>query len=579
MSFGGGNQQKKALEAQNEQINQNWIYNKKNYEYQWGIDSSTVAEDGSGGQQLYNADGTKKGSKWEQHYYNLETLEKRKQADKEAAQYQEDTALQDWEMGKSQQEYEWSQQDKYYDKSEDQYENSVQFNQIAYNDALERERKVLDEQFIQSAFENQGLIQDLYEATGSKGFDQVSQKLGLLKQEDTIESQKQQALTSLKQQTSTAKYRDAETKLGMLSAKGKSQYERASLVQDLGVKEGNNRFKQAAISIDMGSADRQTSFQNEVIRRENSATYARAAHEGQERAIESLKRQGAAQLSQSGRSQGKAVQMVLAELGRQNAFIAETLIRGSGLAEARAKQNQKNLMTNTAKSKLALNQIQEDNTNNLYKTLLNLEENQRNLKVSDARSSLNLDEIRSAVFNNIENTSLNVKTLENNLKHAQTATGLNLKKIDWDVDNIGSRFTTNQDILKASLDSAVEVSALNQKDILRGRQQADLDAEARRMIDPSIGRDELSLENYKPLDLPEAKYQDPIDPEIPPAPMRGAMQDTSMGAAGVAGAAAGAAIAGVATATTMAASSSAAIAGAATPVGWAVAALSFLSQM
>jgi hypothetical protein len=192
MSFGGGGGgSKDAIKHQNEQIKKKFEYDKKNYEYQWGIDEST-------GEQLTNADGTKQGTRWEDYYRAQESLDLRKQADQETKKYQEDTADQQWEMGKAQQDYQWDQQDKVFAKSEDQYESTLLFNQLEYNDALEREKAVLDEKFIESAFQNQGLIQDLYEATGTAGYDKAAQKLGLLKTEDTIESQKQKKLTTCK---------------------------------------------------------------------------------------------------------------------------------------------------------------------------------------------------------------------------------------------------------------------------------------------------------------------------------------------------------------------------------------------
>ena len=572
MSFGGGGGNKKALEFQKEQVKQQDTFNKQQYEYNWGIDAET-------GEQLTNADGTKQGANWGQHYYNIETLEKRKQADQEQRAYQEETARQQWEMGKSQQTYQWEQQDKIYDKSEDQYEKTLLFNQLEYNDALERENQVLEEQFIQFAFENQNIIADLYEGVGGKGFDQAAQKLGLLKTEDAIESQKQKQLINLKQQTQSSRYADASTKIDMLDKKGQQQFREAGLVQDLAFNEANNRFKKASLFMDVAQQGRGAEFQNELIRRQTSAAYADAAHKGQERAIEALQRQGQAQLSQAGRSQGKAVQMVLAELGRQSAYISETLIRGSSVAEARQKFNDITAESNKAKASLAINQIGEDNKNNLQKTLLNIEESQRNLKISDSKSALNLDKIKKEIFNNIENTTLDVKTLENNLLHAQSETGLNLKKIDWDIDNLGSRFKNNQDVLRASIESAVEVSALNQKDILRDKQQANLEAEARRMIDPSTNRDALNLDNFMPIDLPEAVYQDPLEPKLPPAPIPGAMPDTSMGVAGIAGAATGAAIAGIGVATATAGMTGTFGALAGGPLGWIVGGLSFLSQL
>ena len=568
MSFGGGGGSKDSIRHQNEQIRKRFEYDKKNYEYNWGIDEKT-------GEQLTNPDGTKKGVQWENYYTAVEGLELKKQADQEQKAYQEETAQQNWEMGKSQQQYQWDQQDAVYQKNKDQYEDTLLFNRVEFNDAIEREEAVLNEQFISAAFENQGLIADLYESTGTKGFDKVSQELGLLKQEDLIESQKQKQLLNLKQSTAGAKFSQAGTKLGMLDQAGRTQFQQAGIVQDLFVKESANRFKKASLLMDVDTQDRIAQHQNDLIRRENKATYAKAAHESTERNLQALKSQGQAALTQAGRSQGKAVQMVLAELGRQQAYIAETLIRGSGAAEARMKNNLANVATFKQKSKLNLQQIAEESGQNIEKTLLNLQETERNLKIGNAKGELNLDQIRKQVFDNIENTTLDVKTLENNLRHTQSETGLNLKKIDWDVDNLGSRFKTNQDILKANLDSAIEASARNRKDIARDLKQANLEAEARRMLDPSKGRDALDLDKFKPIDLPTPKYQDPQKPSLPPAPIEGAMMDSSVGAAGFAGAA----LSGVTAGLGAAAGASALGMTALGPIGFAVGALSFLSSL
>ena len=572
MSFGGGGGgSKDVIRHQNEQIRKKFEYDKKNYEYQWGIDEST-------GEQLTNDDGTKKGVQWKNYYTAKEGLDLKKQADQEQKAYQEETAQQNWEMGKSQQQYQWDQQDAVYAKNREQYEDTLLFNQVEYNDAIEREEAVLNEQFISSAFENQGLIADLYESTGTKGFDKVSQELGLLKQEDLIESQKQKQLLNLKQSTAGARFAKAGTKIGMLDQAGRTQFQQAGLVHDLFAKESANRFKKSTLLMDVDTQDRIAQHQNDLIRRENKATYAKAAHESTERNLQALKSQGQAALTQSGRSQGKAVQMVLAELGRQNAYIAESLIRGTGAAEARMKNNLANVATFKQKSKLNLQQIAEESGQNIEKTLLNLQETERNLKIGNAKGQLNLDQIRKQVFDNIENTTLDVKTLENNLRHTQSETGLNLKKIDWDVDNLGSRFKTNQDILKANLDSAVEASARSRKDIARDLKQANLEAEARRMLDPAAGRDALDLDEFKPIDLPTPKYQDPQEPSLPPAPIEGAMMDSSIGAAGFAGAALTGVTAGLgAAAMTANASWAGAMAGG--PIGWAVGALSFLSAL
>ena len=576
-----------AIDHANDQIKKKFAYDKKNFEYLWGIDADTVNQHGDQGVQLLNEDGTKKGEKWNQYYTSVENLDLKKQADAESKAYSDETAKQQWQMGKSQQQYEWDQQDAAYLKSNDTADDVLKFNQAEYEDAIKREETVLNEQFIESAFQNQNLIADLYEATGTKGFDAAATKLGLQQQESTLNSQKQKQLLNLEQSNKAAEFAETGAKLNMLDKAGSAEFQKAGVKQDLFIKEADNRFKKAALLMDMDSQDRIAQQQNDLIRRENKATYAKAAHESTEANLQSLKAQGDASLTAAGRSQGKAVQMVFAELGRQQAYIAKSLIHGTKAAEASMKNNLANAATTKQKSKLNLQQIADETGQNIDKALLNLQEIDRNLKISNAKGAISIDEIKKQVYDNIQNTTLDVETLENNLKHAQTETGLNLKKIDWDLQNLGSNFKTDQDILKASLDSAVDASALSVSDIIRSKQQADLEAEARRMLDPSIGREELDLDLFKPIEQPSPKYMDPQEPTLPPAPVMGAMMnDVSTGVgftgAAIGGVTAGLGAAGAAASIATAGGSAAWATGltAAIPgIGIGVAALTFLNMI
>ena len=74
-----------------------------------------------------------------------------------------------------------------------------------------------------------------------------------------------------------------------------------------------------------------------MVRRESNKAALDTAKQLEDQAIQGLQASGQAQLSQSGRSQGKAVQMIMAELGRQNNYLAEALIRGQDVAGARMK--------------------------------------------------------------------------------------------------------------------------------------------------------------------------------------------------------------------------------------------------
>ena len=84
---------------------------------------------------------------------------------------------------------------------------------------------------------------------------------------------------------------------------------------------------------------------------------------------------------------------------------------------------------------------------------------------------------------------------------------------------------------------------MNKEDLLLAKTQADITAEARKMLDPSIGREDIDLANFKPIPLPNPVYQDPMKPKIPPPPIKGAMPQ----APGFADMLPGAALSGIAT--------------------------------
>ena len=519
---GGGSRSStnKMIDHQNEQIRKQYEMDLKNYEYQYGLKKD---EEGNFVQQ-FDDDGSKAGAIQDQYEYAQESLNLRKQADQETRDYQQETARQNWEQGKSMQQFQWDQEDRVYRKNIDQYNNQLEFNELEYADAVAREGAVLDERFIGAAFENQGLIQDLYEQTGSAGFAKTQAKLGLLSKENTAEYQKQKQLVNLKQNTTAAGYRTGAEELNILDRRGQTGFQQASLKQGLAEREANRRFQKAGILLDTKTRTQMTDYQNEMIRREQRKQNMDAAHQTEESIIRSLQASGQAQLGQAGRSQGKAVQMVMAELGRNNAYLADTLVRGQETAEARMKQNKINNLNAIQKAALAEQQINFSTVQDITKTMMGVEEAERGLKIGDAKSQLNMDEIKQAVMNNVENTTLDVENIEQNLKQAQSETGLGLKKIDFDLANVGSRFKTNQDILTASLESAVRTSEMNMKDIYRNKKSADMVAEARKMLDPSVGRDDIDLEKFQPLDIPLPIYQDPMEPKVPPAPIQGATQ-------------------------------------------------------
>ena len=562
---GGRSSQNKIIEHQNEQIKKQYEYDLKNYEFQYGLEKDA---DGNFVQK-FDDDGTKSGVLNNQYEYQLESLNLRKQADQETRDYQEETANQNWEQGKSMQQFQWDQEDRLFNKNTEQYESQLDVNELEYQDSLARERAVLDERFIESAFQNQGIIQDLYEATGTAGFNKTQAKLGLLNRENTIEYQKQKQLTNLKQSTKGAGYSTAAKQLDILDGRGKSRYQTATQYLDLASKEAENRFAKERLNLDTRTQTQALEFQNEMLRRESNKQALDTAKQIEDQEVQALRAQGQAQLTQAGRSQGKAVQGILAELGRQNNYLAESLIRGQDVAGARMKQNRLTALNTVQRAAIAEQQINFKTVENINKAMLNVGEINRGMKMSDAKGQISLDEIQQGVMNNVENASLDVRKLEDELTSAQTETGLSLKKMDFDLDMLGSRFKTNQDIIRTQLESAVRTSEMNMKDIYRAKTQADLNAEARRMLDPSQGRNLVDLENFRPIELPEAIYQDPMAPEVGPPPIQGATQSTVSFGQALPGAALSGAVAGIGTYSALAGLGGKA-ATMATPLGWAV---------
>ena len=128
-----------------------------------------------------------------------------------------------------------------------------------------------------------------------------------------------------------------------------------------------------------------------------------------------------------------------------------------------------------------------------------------------------------------------------------------------------------------SVQSAVKAAEMNKEDLLLAKTQADITADARKGIDPSTGREDIDLANFKPIPLPDPIYQDPMKPNVGPPPIKGATQSLNSMGDVLPGAAISGAIAGIGAYT--AASGVQALSAAAGPIGLAVGGLTFLGGL
>ncbi len=507
---GGGDSQsaRDSVNLQREQVQKQYEYDLKNYEFNWGSD-------------------TNRGEQYRQLAHTRDGLRIKRENDELNKTYQEETSTRNWEHSVSIQDYEFLQGLRGYAKSEEQAQQQFGMNTVAAQAAINRETEVLNEQFIESAFQNQGLIQDLYETVGGKGYDKAAQQLGLKNTQGQLDYNKLNQLQNLQQRTEASKFDTAGTQLSLVDKKGKTQYNKAGMVQDLMANEAQRKLQKLEVGLDAKSAKTRADYENDIIRRNLSDQYAKAAFDTTERNVEALQRLGAASAVQSGRSQGKAVQMVLAAIGRQNAYTVETLIRGTETADANARQNRIQALNTRAKAQLASTKIDFATLDQVAKTKLGVEEADRDLKISGSKTELDLDKIKQQIMHATESADLEVKEIDRKIDRATTEAGFNMKKIDWDVENVGSRFKTNQHILKAQIDSAVKSAVFNKQDIARKKLQADLEVEARRLLRPNE-----PPRIPPPLKLPDLEWQDPLTPNRPPEPIKGALARMPSGGGG-----------------------------------------------
>ncbi len=535
-----------------------------------------------------------KGQQLKLYDFQKETVALQRQNATAQRDYAIQTQKKNYDYGLAIADYEFEQQKKMVSKRDDEVEAQKNLNQVGMEYALDRERRVLDEQFIQAAFDNTSIIQDLYEATGAAGFETTALKLGLKDKEGQLKNEKAKSLANVKQQIGNSQFATAGKQLELIDQAGKGAYTKSGLSQSLKAKEAQSKYDQYALGLDVFSAKTRADFENDMLMRQIDDQKAKAAFDTTEANVKALKAAGQAQLGQAGRSQGKAVQAFFAELGRQNALLVETLVRGQSAGNARAIQNKIGALDTEAKAMVASSKIDLQTLDNIETTNREMSEVDRGLSMTGQQGQLDLQAIRKEMEDLLENTDIDFKEIDRNLRTAQVDTALGIKKEDWSLENIGARFRTNQAVLQASLDSAAANSVANQKDIVLAKLGSDLRAESARMAEAARPTDadgnlilppdpmEQDADGNFVNQQPMITYQDPLAPTPPPMPQPGASGgDTSNSFQQVAGAALGGATAGLGAYATAAAGLKAAgmATTAATPIGWAVGIGTFLANL
>lgn len=558
MSSGGND---KMLDHQNDQIEKKFQWDLKTHEQQWGMkyDAGTgnftqqFVTDESGNQK-------KAGTMWDAYDHQMKAWNLQVDNDEAAREFQEENRKEQWEMGLDQQAYQWHSQDELYNKNQDEVKEQLKLNEAEFNYAVAEETAILDEKLIEGAYQNLELNAEFYESIGAKGFEEIAIKHGLQKTEADMEYKGEKIASTALQQGEALSGKSAQVQLGQIGKQSDHAFKQADAVGNLKDQVVANEYKLAQIAVEKSIGAQTTDAKNMAIVRREDGIRAKAAHESQEKIIQSLKAQGKAALTQSGRSKGKAQQAIMAEIGRHSTYVANTLVRGEQAAKAEIAMSRRQQINNVHKAALAESKIEEDVISAINKAQLATSKADSDLSIGTQKDLLDIDAINSEINNLIVNSTTDIKHLENTFKHAQGEAGLKLNQNDWDIKNIESSYALDQDQLKTSLEQAVEANISNVEGLQLDKDQADLEAQVRSLIDPDAinpvtgvsFRDELSLENYEPDPLPVPGTIAPLEPTPPPDPMKGSMIDASKGMGQMAAGVAGGVAAGVGTAAALA---------------------------
>jgi len=582
-----------AQDQHNETVKKQYEYDLANYNFNWAtqadIDASLADDDDDN-------DITQVGQIWQQYDQAVADRDTMISNDAQNIAYQNQAAWQSYDYNVNLQEYQYQQAQTAYTKSLQIFGNQLDYNDQALNSALAQEDSALNDIYMNAAFENTALIANLFEATGNAGWDKAANALNLQNTKGELNHQKDLAFLNMNNAIEQANFDKGMIQTNFLDAKGQAAFQKGMIQSNLVNAQGQAQFdknmleqqathfeqnqaiKKEGLDLQIRTSYDQMQHDNDMIRKQNEQDRAKSAFSMQEANIQSLKQQGAAQATQAGRSQGKTIQMFLAELGRNNAYVVDSIVRGTNAANAQLKRNHVMQLDRVQQAAIAEAKIDADTENNLMQTMMKMQEVDRNLdmttlqsalktgevdrnlSIASMKSNLSISQIQNDIGNIIESTSLDVGEIDRNLAYQEVLTGFKDDKIDWDLANVGSTFRINQSILAAQLESATQATADAKYDLQLDAYQANLNAYAGLMQEPG---EPPNLP--QPIDLPIPEYADITIPLKPPAPIKGAMM-SSNNTMNAAQSILGGVSAGVGVASAM---TNAGLAGAG-PVGWAV---------
>tara|TARA_R100001463_G_scaffold23314_2_gene56029 strand:+ start:2275 stop:4611 length:2337 start_codon:yes stop_codon:yes gene_type:complete len=287
---------------------------------------------------------------------------------------------------------------------------------------LDGNLKQLDNQISQSA-------RRLDASTRKAGTDTTSAQIQGEQTRSELLTESQRQDLSIKGKERAAGTAIGQAQLDLKNVGGSIGYAKGKASRDFLSRESASKYESAAAGLELQEAKQRSDYERDLLNRELGDLKANNAFELTKLKVNALKQAGEAALSQSGRSQAKAVIGFAAAAGRQQAALVSSVTRAESLTQRKIRESKLGKLNAIQKAAMKEQKISEDRLASLATLTSTLGEADRELGIATEKTGLEVGGIQGEVQTAKELASLAQGQILKDLQFQNEKTANNLKAI------------------------------------------------------------------------------------------------------------------------------------------------------
>lgn len=287
---------------------------------------------------------------------------------------------------------------------------------------LDGNLKQLDNQISQSA-------RRLTASTKKAGTDTTAAQIQGEQTRSELLTESQRQDLSIKGKERAAGTAIGQAQLDLKNVGGSIGFAKDKATRDYLSRESASRYESAAAGLELQEAKQRSDYERDLLNRELGDLKANNAFELTKLQVNALKQAGEAALSQSGRSQAKAVIGFAAAAGRQQAALVSSVTRAESLTQRKIRESKLGKLNAIQKAAMKEQKISEDRLASLATLTSTLGEADRELGIATERTGLEVGGIQGEVQTAKELASLAQGQILKDLQFQNEKTANNLKAI------------------------------------------------------------------------------------------------------------------------------------------------------